>query len=191
MIHVITDGGSNPNPGPAGWGGVISRNGKCTFKFGHHAHARDNAMEIHAVVEALHILPADIHVWVSTDSAYVKKGITEWLPKWVRNHWRNSNGAPVANKSLWDALVEVVKQTRKVEWTLVKGHSGILLNACGDRLATKGVNNEQPPALVQYLVPMGEDINAKVYELRDGEETRVGSNWLWFRRISVRGTFFG
>jgi ribonuclease HI len=66
--------------------------------------------------------------------------------------------------------VEVVKRMRKVN-----GHSGILLNECADMLATKGVNNEQPPALVQFLVPMGEDTNAKVYELRDGEETRVGS----------------
>jgi ribonuclease HI len=69
--------------------------------------------------------------------------------------------------------MEAVSWMRKIEWSWVKGHSGILLNERADMLATKGVNNEQPPALVQHLVPMGEDTNEQVYELKDGEETRV------------------
>jgi hypothetical protein len=93
--------------------------------------------------------------------------ITEWLPKWIRNHWRNSKGTAVANRSLWNALVEIVKRVKKVKWTWLKGHSGVLLNECADMLATKGVNNEQPPALVQYLVPTGEDTDTEVYELKD------------------------
>jgi ribonuclease HI len=91
MVNVITDGGTRPNPGNAGWGAVTKQNRKCTFNFGHYDHATNNVMEIPAVVEAFRVLPNGMHAWVSTDSAYVKKGITEWLLNWARNNWRNSN----------------------------------------------------------------------------------------------------
>jgi hypothetical protein len=110
-----------------------------------------------------------MHAWVSTDSLYVKKRITEWLPGWTRNNWRNSNGAAVANKTLWQALLGMVGRMRKIKWSWVKAQSGILLNECADILRTKGVANEQPPALVQYLVPMGEDTDCTEYEIREGE----------------------
>jgi ribonuclease HI len=96
---------------------------------------------VHAVVEALQDLPEGMYVWISTDSAYVKKRITEWLPNWIRNNWGISAKTAVANKSLWQALMTAVGRMRKVEWSWVKGHSGYLLNECVDMLATKGVNN--------------------------------------------------
>jgi ribonuclease HI len=172
MVHVITNGAARPNPGNAGWCAVIRQNGRCTFDFGQYAHATNNAVEIRAVVEASRVLPEGMHVWVSTDSAYVKKGFTEWLPEWIRNNWRNSKGAAVANKTLWQALLGMVGWMRKIEWSWMKAHSGILLNECADILATKGVANEQPPAPVQDLVPMGEDMGNQVYEIKEGEATQ-------------------
>jgi hypothetical protein len=89
----------------------------------------------------------------------------------LQRHWRNSMSAAVANKTLWQALLEMVGRMRKIEWWWMKAHSGILLNECADMLATKGVKNEEQPALVQYLTPVGEDTNARVYEIKEGEAT--------------------
>jgi ribonuclease HI len=121
VVHVITDRSANPNPGPDGWGAVIRQNGPCTFDFGHYDLARNNTMEIRAVVEASRVLAEGMHVWVSTDSAYVKKGITEWLPNWIRNGWRNSQGAAVANKSLWQALIHAVSRVSQFVSVLLTG----------------------------------------------------------------------
>jgi hypothetical protein len=89
-VHVITDGGASPNPGSAGWGAIIQQNGKFAWNFGHCSHATNNAMELCAVIEALRNLPNDTHVWISTDSAYVNRGITEWLLNWLVRNWRNA-----------------------------------------------------------------------------------------------------
>jgi ribonuclease HI len=155
MVHAITDGGANQNPGNAGWLAMVRQNGRCTYNFGHYDHASNNAMRIRAVVEALRILQEGMHVCVSTDSAYVKKGITEWIPKWVLNRWCNSKGVAVANKTLWQELIVVTKRIHMIEWSWVKVYRGILLNECADMVATKGVKNEQPPAIAQFAVPMG------------------------------------
>jgi hypothetical protein len=85
-IHVVTDGGANPNPGAAGWVSLIRQNGKSPHNWGHYANASNNAMELRVVIEAFSRLPPGLHVWGSTDSAYVKRGITEWLSGWsMRN----------------------------------------------------------------------------------------------------------
>jgi ribonuclease HI len=128
MIHIATDGGARPNPGNAGWSALIRRNGKFTYNFGHYDHASNNAMEIDAVIEALRIIPAGMHVWISTDSAYVKNWITQWLPNWMKNNWRINQGKPVANKSLWQKLWEVAQMHQRnnnntFTWS---GPSGVL-----------------------------------------------------------------
>jgi ribonuclease HI len=79
MVHMATDSGAEPNPVAAGWGALIRQNGKVTWFWGHYDHATNNAMELRAVTEMLTVLPEGMYVWVSTDSAYVKKGITEWM----------------------------------------------------------------------------------------------------------------
>jgi ribonuclease HI len=79
-------------------------------------------MELRAVIEALRVLPDNIHVSVSTNSAYVKRGITEWLPGWRWNGWRNAKGAAVANRTMWEKLIELVSRMPKVEWSWVNGH---------------------------------------------------------------------
>jgi ribonuclease HI len=119
-------------------------------------------MEIRAVVEALRVLPEGMHVWVSMDSAHVKKGIAEWLPGWVRDH------SKVPDRTLWQKLLEMVGRHRKIEWSWVNSHSGIMLNECADMSATKGVMNEPPQGLVQYVVPVGEETDTQESEMKDG-----------------------
>jgi ribonuclease HI len=132
-----------------------------------------------------------MHVWVSTDSACGKRGITEWLNDWLNPGWRTTQTPAVANRSLWEKLVEDMHRHARIERSRVKAHSGILLNECGDTLATKGVMNEQPPwgEWIQHGTPMDEDTDSKKYVLRDGEETLMnhpdylepGRTYIWQR----------
>jgi ribonuclease HI len=171
MVHVMTDRGARPNPGSAGWSPLIKHIGFCTFNYGHYDHATNNAMEIRAVVEALRTLSEQMHVWISTDSAYVKEGITKRLPNWLRNRWRNSQGAAVANKTLCQKLYELVGKQRRVEWSWVRAHNGTLLDECADTSATKGVMNEPRQEPAQILVPINEDTDSEEYVTQDGEDT--------------------
>jgi hypothetical protein len=98
FVHIVTDGGARPNPGNAGWGAILRQNGQFSWTFGHCSRATNNAMELRAVIEALRALPDGSHVWASTDSCYVKRGITEWLPGWIARKWKNSQGAQVARE---------------------------------------------------------------------------------------------
>jgi hypothetical protein len=132
-------------------------------------------MEIRAVVEALGVLPEGMHGWVLTDAVYVKNGITQWLPKWMNNSWKNSQGTPVANKSLWQKLYAEVSRQARAEGSWVKAHNGTLLNEFADILATAGVNNDPKPSPVQYVVAVGEDTDSMEYSLLDGEEKPLPS----------------
>jgi ribonuclease HI len=100
-ITMTTDGGANPNPGPAGWGVLVWQNGKFVCLWKHYPKSSHNVMELSAVLGDLNYLPSGMVVWLSTDSQYVQKGMCEWMPKWKKNGWRNSKKAGVANKSLW------------------------------------------------------------------------------------------
>jgi ribonuclease HI len=96
-------------------------------------------MELSAVIAGLNYLPSGMVIWISTDSQYVQKWMCEWMPKWKRNGWRNSKKAGIANKSLWLALEAAVARHRRIEFTSVKAHSGILHNEVADTLAKRGV----------------------------------------------------
>jgi ribonuclease HI len=139
MITMTTDGGANPNPGPAGWGVLVRQNGKFVCLWKHYPRSSNNVMEISAVIAGLNYLPAGMTIWLSTGSQYVQKGVNEWMPKWKKNGWRNSKKAGIANKSLWLGLESAVARHRRVEFTWVKAHSGILHNEVADTLATRGV----------------------------------------------------
>jgi ribonuclease HI len=168
-VHVITDGGASPNPGSAGWGAIIRQKGKFAWNFGHCSRATNIAMELRAVFEALRNLPEDMHVWISTDSAYVKRGITERVPRWRERNWKNAKGDTISNLSQWKALLNQVDRMRAVQWTWVKAHNGYLLNECADMRATKGVRNETPCSNAQYPHPINEDIDLNGYVFADGE----------------------
>jgi ribonuclease HI len=171
MVHVVTDGGARPNPGAAGWGVLMRQSGRYAINWGHWDMATNNAMEILAVTEALANIPDGMHVWVMTDSAYVKNGITQWVSNWIRNGWKNAGGVRGSNKSLWQKLIAAVGRMKRVEWSWVKAHNGRLLNECADMLATKGVHGEQRPCPVATVRVVGEDVDDTVYELHNGEET--------------------
>jgi ribonuclease HI len=110
MITLTTDGGVRPNPGSAGWGALIRQNKKFICLWKHYDHASNNAMEISAVIAGLTFLPANMVVWVSTDSQYAQKGINGWMPNWKRNGWKNSKKSGIAHKSPWIVVAFRIQQ---------------------------------------------------------------------------------
>lgn len=134
--QVYTDGGADPNPGPAGWGAVIldEAGGQSRELSGGAAHSTNNRMELTAAIEALRALPEDAEVSVHTDSIYLKKGVTEWLPRWIARGWRRRTGE-LQNEDLWRELAELTAG-RRVHWRWLKGHAGHRHNERADRLAT-------------------------------------------------------
>lgn len=137
LIH--TDGACKGNPGPGGWGVVLSRNGKTKELHGGEPMTTNNRMELTAAIKALEALKTKpLPVRLVTDSAYVTKGMSEWLPGWKSRGWRKGDGKPVENGDLWQRLDELAGE-HLVEWVWVKGHAGDPGNERADQLANMGV----------------------------------------------------
>ncbi len=135
-VIIYTDGGSRPNPGPGGWGVVlIAANGTQKELSGAEPDTTNNRMELTAAIEALRALKQPCTVELHTDSEYLKRGITEWLPGWVAQNWRTAGKKPVQNQELWQAL-HVETQRHDIRWQWVEGHAGNAYNERVDRLAT-------------------------------------------------------
>ncbi|MCC7442875.1 MAG: reverse transcriptase-like protein [Bdellovibrionales bacterium] len=139
MMVLYTDGACSGNPGPGGWGVVmLDPRGEVRELGGFSPHTTNNVMELTATIEGLHAAFAD---WkgpleVRTDATYVMKGITEWLPQWVRRGWKTAAGDPVANEVLWRELSELAgKFGSRLRWKKVKGHSGVAGNERADEIA--------------------------------------------------------
>lgn len=134
QVVAYTDGGCRGNPGVGGWG-VLLRSGDRERRLqGSAEHTTNNRMELTAAIEALKALKRPCALTLFTDSTYVQKGITEWLPNWQRRNWRTAAGKPVKNADLWKAL-EVAAKPHDVDWQWVKGHAGDPGNEEADRLA--------------------------------------------------------
>jgi ribonuclease HI len=138
-VKLFTDGACSGNPGPGGWAYILRHpaSGKEKEAAGGQADTTNNQMELSAVIEGLKALKARSRVEVVTDSSYVAKGCTEWLPGWKRNGWRRKEKdqwKPVKNVELWQQLDELLGQ-HNVEFTLVRGHSGHPENERCDVLA--------------------------------------------------------
>ncbi len=147
-LFAYTDGACSGNPGPGGWGALlIARDGATVVKErelkGGEQMTTNNRMELLAAISALEALDKPSALTVITDSAYVKGGITEWLPGWKRKGWRTAAGKPVKNDDLWKRL-DVAAARHKVVWQWVKGHAGHPENERADELARAGMAPFKP-----------------------------------------------
>ncbi len=133
-IHIYTDGACSGNPGPGGWGSVLIYGDHRRELSGGEPDTTNNRMEMTAVIRALQALKKPSEVNVYTDSTYVMKGLTEWLPQWKRRNWRTAARQPVKNVELWQEL-EAALHAHQVKWHWVKGHSGVVENERADELA--------------------------------------------------------
>jgi ribonuclease HI len=139
LVEAFTDGACRGNPGPGGWG-VLLRYGETEKEFyGGEQNTTNNRMELMAAIMALESLKRDCKVRLTTDSEYVKNGITQWMQKWKQNGWRTANRKPVKNMDLWQRLDAAVGQ-HQVEWHWVRGHSGHDENERADQLANRGID---------------------------------------------------
>ena len=137
VVEIFTDGACKGNPGPGGWGAVLRYGDNEKQIFGGEANTTNNRMELMAAIEALAVLKRACDVKLTTDSQYVRKGITEWMKNWKRNGWKTAAKQPVKNADLWQRLDEEV-QRHNVAWHWVKGHSGHPENELADELANRG-----------------------------------------------------
>ena len=138
-IDIFTDGACRGNPGPGGWG-VILRSGSHEKElFGGEQSTTNNRMELRAAIEGLAALKRPSRVTITTDSQYVRQGITQWIEGWKRNRWRTSAKKPVKNQDLWQLLDELTSR-HEVTWEWVKGHSGHPDNEHADALANRGID---------------------------------------------------
>lgn len=140
IVEIFTDGACRGNPGPGGWGVLLRYNGREKTLYGGEPHTTNNRMELMAAIKALAALKQPCHIILTTDSEYVRKGITEWLPNWQRRGWRTASKKPVKNADLWQQLAQET-QRHQIEWRWVKGHNGHPDNERADELANKGIDN--------------------------------------------------
>ena len=137
-VEIFTDGACSGNPGPGGWGAIL--------RYGEHEKelngwAKDttnNRMELTAAIEALNALKRPMTVTLTTDSVYVKDGITKWLEGWKKKGWKTAAKKPVKNKELWEAL-DAAASKHKVTWKWIKGHAGHEENERADALARAAI----------------------------------------------------
>ncbi|MHA7841554.1 MAG: ribonuclease HI [Gammaproteobacteria bacterium] len=138
-VEIFVDGACRGNPGPGGWG-VLLRYGEHEKQLkGAEALTTNNRMELTAAIKGISAIQRSCKVKVTTDSQYVRKGITEWIAGWKKKGWRNSKKEPVKNQDLWQALDAAVNE-HDVEWFWVKGHSGHPENELVDQLANDAID---------------------------------------------------
>ena len=134
-VTIYTDGACKGNPGPGGWGAILISGGHRKDIWGGEPSTTNNRMELMAAIQALESLKRPCLVELHSDSTYVLKGITEWLPGWKSRGWKTADKKPVKNAELWQALLAAAAP-HHVEWRWVKGHAGHPDNERADRLAS-------------------------------------------------------
>ncbi|KEO53963.1 RNaseH ribonuclease [Thioclava pacifica DSM 10166] len=147
-LYAWTDGACSGNPGPGGWGVLMrAMEGDTVVKErelkGGEAETTNNRMELLAAINALEALTRDTAITITTDSAYVKNGVTGWIHGWKRNGWKTANKKPVKNVDLWQRLDEAQRR-HKVTWEWIKGHAGHPENERADELARAGMEPFKP-----------------------------------------------
>ncbi|MGZ5852333.1 MAG: ribonuclease HI [Hyphomicrobium sp.] len=142
-VVVYTDGACSGNPGPGGWGAILTWGDKCKELSGGEATTTNNRMELMAAISALEALTRPSRVELHTDSVYLKDGITKWIHGWKKNGWRTADKKPVKNADLWQRLDEV-QRVHDIDWRWVKGHAGHAENERADELARLALAEFKP-----------------------------------------------
>tara|TARA_B100001250_G_scaffold385893_1_gene381988 strand:- start:92 stop:529 length:438 start_codon:yes stop_codon:yes gene_type:complete len=137
-VQIFTDGACKGNPGPGGWGAILRFNENEKELNGYHAKTTNNIMELTAVIESLKFINKPFYIEITTDSKYVKNGITTWIHNWKKNGWKTASKKPVKNKELWIELDSLI-QEHHIDWKWVKGHSGHIENERADQLANEAI----------------------------------------------------
>lgn len=138
-VEIFTDGACRGNPGPGGWGALLRYNNTEKQLYGGELETTNNRMELMAAIKALEALKQPCHVILTTDSQYVRQGITSWMHGWKRNGWKTASKKPVKNQDLWQ-LLDKESEKHRIDWHWVKGHSGHRENEIADQLANKGID---------------------------------------------------
>ena len=138
-IEIFTDGACRGNPGVGGWGAVLVYKDHKKEICGSSKDTTNNIMELTAVIKALDSLKEQCHVVLTTDSTYVKDGITDWIKTWKSNGWKTANKKAVKNQELWKHL-DILSTKHDIEWKWVKGHSGHPGNEHADALANEAID---------------------------------------------------
>ncbi len=138
-VTIFTDGACRGNPGPGGWGAILTWNGEEKTLSGAEPETTNNRMELMAAIIALESLNRDCKVVLYTDSEYLRRGITEWLLQWKSRSWKTASRKPVKNVDLWKRL-DKAASTHTIDWHWVKGHSGDKGNERADQLANGAVD---------------------------------------------------
>ena len=140
IVQIFTDGACKGNPGPGGWGAILRYATTEKELNGYAPETTNNIMELTAVIEALKVLSRSCPIIITTDSNYVKDGITKWIHNWKLKGWKTAARKPVKNKELWISLDELT-QSHDVTWKWVKGHSGHPENERADELANEAIES--------------------------------------------------
>ena len=138
-VEIFTDGACRGNPGPGGWAALLRQGEVEKLVQGAEPQTTNNRMELMAAIQGLSALKRNSRVALTTDSQYVRQGITQWIHGWKRNGWRTASKKPVKNQDLWQQLDEVLAK-HKVEWHWVKGHSGHVENERVDQAANDAID---------------------------------------------------
>lgn len=139
IVEIYTDGACRGNPGPGGWGALLTIGEHRKELSGAEPLTTNNRMELTAVIRALEALKRPTEARVFTDSEYVRRGITEWVKSWKARGWKTADRKPVKNQDLWERL-DALAAGHKIEWRWVKGHSGVPGNERVDQLANEAID---------------------------------------------------
>jgi ribonuclease HI len=155
VVEIYTDGACSGNPGPGGWGVVLSYGGHTKELHGGSAEpTTNNRMELMAAIMALESLTRRSEIRLHTDSSYVRNGVTSWLQSWKRNGWKTAAKQPVKNSDLWRRL-DAAASRHDVHWLWVKGHAGNPGNERADALANLGMTEARSGGRNQKARPGG------------------------------------
>jgi ribonuclease HI len=138
-VAIFTDGACRGNPGPGGWAAILRYGEREEEISGAEPETTNNRMELMAAIRALESLKRPCEVTLTTDSEYLKKGVTEWLPQWKARGWKTAGRQPVKNQDLWERLERAASRHR-IHWKWIRGHAGHAENERADRLANRAID---------------------------------------------------